>query len=537
MTSSLGLGFQLGSYRIEAVIGGGATSVVFRAKQVRLGTLAAVKVVAPQWSSDQAVRERFLRDVNLAAELDHRNVIPILDADVHEDSLYVVMRYVAGGDLKTLLARTGALDPARAAAVLGPVAGALDAAHARGLVHGNVKPANVLLERSADGSLDHVYLTDFGTAVLAWSASGLTQGGRSGERFDYTSPEQLDGRDVTPRADVYSLGCVLYHALTGRVPFGESFGGAVDAHEAVEPPSSVRRELPPALDKPVLDAMARDPGQRFATCAELMDAFGAALGSRPVELNGPTPAAVVAPPAAVVAPPAAAVAPPTPPTPPTPPAATSASGDGSRRGPRIRLRTAVALGCALLAAVAGYAASTLIGGDADAGPGGTPVGADADADAAVVGSALRAIVAKSLPELRCTVTRAPAGGPVLENAGCSPRKAGAPALRQVTLTLLPTKPALDALFDNARALTPGAAVRTPGDCRPDLPWGGFGRWFRGADLSQLGGRMFCFIPSAAAREPRIVWTVEDSLVLAEASAADSSALGDWWIRRRHLRKP
>lgn len=277
MSESFALGFQLGSYRIDSVIGGGGSSVVFRAKHVRLGTAVAVKVVTPQSGDGPAAQERFLRDVHLAAELDHPNVIPIIDADAHEDSLYVVMRYVPGGDLKTLLARAGALAPDRAAAVLAPVAGALDAAHARGLVHGNVKPANILLQRSGDGRLEHVYLTDFGMAGLAWPASGVTQGARPAERFDYTSPEQVDGRDVTARADVYSLGCVLYHAISGRVPFAEAFGDVVEAQEAVDPPSSVRRELPPALDAPVLHAMARDPSRRYAACGELARAFAAAL--------------------------------------------------------------------------------------------------------------------------------------------------------------------------------------------------------------------------------------------------------------------
>src|SRR4029079_8683937 len=159
MSGSLVIGGQLGNYMIESVVGRGGMSVVYRAVHARLGTPVALKVLAPELSSDDAFRARFLREAKMAAGIDHANVIPIYDTGLHEDSLYIVMRYVAGGDLKTLLSSSGSLEPEQAVAVLMPVARALDAAHTHGLVHRDVKPANVLLQRSPSGEIDHVYLS------------------------------------------------------------------------------------------------------------------------------------------------------------------------------------------------------------------------------------------------------------------------------------------------------------------------------------------------------------------------------------------
>jgi len=279
MTASVGS--VLGSHRLEAVIGAGPAGVVYRATHVRLGRPAAVKVLAPTAGEDEDARARFLEQVTATAGIDHPSVIPILDAGVYEDEAYVAMRYAGGGDLKGLIARVGALDPDLLTAVLGPVAGALDAAHEEGVVHGDVKPSNVLLEWARDGSVRHVYLSDFGMAARVLSDEGLSRVGPLVDRYDYLAPEQVEEGDVGPPADVYALGCVTFHALTGRAPFGGKFGGAVlhgRGPEGVEPPSALRPLLPEAVDDPVLRALEEEPGRRWGAAGDLLRAVGAALG-------------------------------------------------------------------------------------------------------------------------------------------------------------------------------------------------------------------------------------------------------------------
>src|SRR3954447_18454254 len=253
MADSLVIGGQLGNYLIESVIGRGGMSVVYRAVHSRLGTPVALKVLAPELSSDDAFRERFLREAKMAAGIDHPNVIPIYDTGLHADSLYIVMRYVAGGDLKTLLINSGALSAERTGELLRPVARALDAAHGHGLVHRDVKPANILLQRTQGGDVEHVYLSDFGVTKHTTSVSGLTKTGALVGTIDYMAPEQIEGGGVSSQTDVYALGCLFYQCVTGRVPHQrDSEAAALWAHmrEDVEPASNVKPELPPAGGAP-----------------------------------------------------------------------------------------------------------------------------------------------------------------------------------------------------------------------------------------------------------------------------------------------
>jgi serine/threonine protein kinase len=304
MGDNLIVGGQLGSYLIESVIGRGGMSVVYRAQHLRLGTPVALKVLAPELSSADAFRERFLREAKMAAAIDHPNVIPIYDTGIHGDSLYIVMRYVSGGDLKALLKREGPLNPSRAIALLAPIAGALDAAHARGLVHRDVKPANILIEHPAGADFEQVFLSDFGITKHSSSVSGLTGTGALVGTIDYMAPEQIEGREVGPQTDIYALGCVFYQCVTGRVPFDRDSDAAVlwaHMREGILPPSSVRAELPPAFDSVIETALAKDPAERFQSCAELvaagataLDATGtvrvelASLGSPTIDVPTPT---------------------------------------------------------------------------------------------------------------------------------------------------------------------------------------------------------------------------------------------------------
>jgi len=272
------IGSELLGYRIEALLGRGGMGVVYRAWDTRLKRSVALKLVAPELSEDVRFRERLLTESELAASLEHPNVVPIHDAGEVEGQLYIAMRHVEGTDLKSLLREEGALEPKRALALLTQVADALDAAHKRGLVHRDVKPSNVLLD-----SQEHVYLADFGL-----SRRLADEGIPGGQGFSlgtpaYVAPEQIEGGEVDGRADLYSLGCLLYECLTGEVPFRRDSELAVLwAHAQEEPPkASVRNPaLPKAIDAVVARAMAKEPDERYATGAELVGAAREALGLR-----------------------------------------------------------------------------------------------------------------------------------------------------------------------------------------------------------------------------------------------------------------
>jgi serine/threonine-protein kinase len=274
------IGGQLGSYLIESVVGRGGMSVVYRAKHARLSTSVALKVLAPELSSDDNFRERFLREAQMAAAIDHPNVVPIYDMGMHEGSLYIVMRYVSGGDLKALLATTGPLDAEQALALLRPIALALDAAHAHELVHRDVKPGNILIQRALGGEIEHVYLTDFGIAKSS-SISGLTRAGGLIGTVEYMAPEQVGGGKVSAQTDVYALAGVFYECLTGEVPFERELAqGALPPAGPVQPVTAVRPELPSALDGVLVKALSRDSAERYATCEQFLHACGYVLESR-----------------------------------------------------------------------------------------------------------------------------------------------------------------------------------------------------------------------------------------------------------------
>jgi len=241
----------------------------------------ALKVLAPELATDDAFRARFLKESRIAASLNHPNVIPIYDVGSHEDVLYIAMRYVAGADLRAVLKRQHMLAPDQAVLLIGQAARALDAAHRHGLVHRDVKPGNILIEHgSDDDDPDHVYLTDFGISKHTSSHSGLTATGQFIGTIDYIAPEQIKGGPVDGRADVYSLGCVLYECLTGRVPFAKDLDAAVIwAHVEEKPttPTSLRPSLPPGIDDVMDRALAKDPAARYRSCRELAAAASAAL--------------------------------------------------------------------------------------------------------------------------------------------------------------------------------------------------------------------------------------------------------------------
>ena len=211
-------GFRAGSllagYRLQAQVGAGGMAAVFRAHDERLGRLVALKVLAPALAADGAFRRRFIAESRAAAAVDDPHIIPVYEAGEADGVLFIAMRFVAGGDLRGVLEREGVLAPGRAAAFISPVASALDAAHRVGLVHRDVKPANILVDARADRP-DHVYLSDFGVSKGAVSSVSLTGAGHFVGTPDYSAPEQIQGLTVDGRADQYALACVAYQLLTG----------------------------------------------------------------------------------------------------------------------------------------------------------------------------------------------------------------------------------------------------------------------------------------------------------------------------------
>ena len=271
-------GSVLAGFRVESLLGAGAMGTVYLAEETSTGQRVALKLLAPELARDKRFRRRFLRETELAASLRHPHVVPTLRSGEEDGALYLAMAYVDGSDLREVLRREGRLEAARALDLVEQVAEALDAAHAAGLVHRDVKPGNILVTSGPGG--DQAYVCDFGLARHVSSVSSLT-----GERgfvgtIDYVPPEQIEGGTIDGRADVYSLGCVLYESLAGARPFDrESELAVVFAHLNEPPPrlSDLRPELPTAFDDVVASALAKSPDDRYSTCGELAAAARAAL--------------------------------------------------------------------------------------------------------------------------------------------------------------------------------------------------------------------------------------------------------------------
>ncbi|HKP90786.1 MAG TPA: protein kinase [Thermoleophilaceae bacterium] len=285
------IGAEFAGYRIEALLARGGMAAVYRAHDLRLDRTVALKLIALELAQDERFRERFLRESRVAAGIDHQNIVPVYDAGEAEGLLYIAMRYVDDTDLRDLLRGEAPLELDRAAAIASQVASALAAAHKRDLVHRDVKPGNVLLiRRSSPEALDHVYLADFGLAKHASSVSGLTKTGQFVGTVNYTAPEQVEGKPVDGRTDIYALGCVLFECVTGRPPFRKDEDVAVImAHIRERPPlvSDLRADCPPALARVVDKALEKAPADRFQTCEEMVVALRAASSGKPVPATSP----------------------------------------------------------------------------------------------------------------------------------------------------------------------------------------------------------------------------------------------------------
>lgn len=340
-------GDKIAGYRLEEPIGQGGMAVVYRAHDERLDRRVALKLLAPGLAADTAFRTRFIRESRAAAAVDHPNIIPVYDAGDAGGFLYIAMRYVQGGDVRSLLADGQVLSAARTWNIISQVAAALDAAHAHDLIHRDVKPANMLLDAGGrsttsskgdglgDDAHDHVYLSDFGISKQTL-ASHLTSTGQFVGTLDYIAPEQIEAQTVDGRADQYSLACAAYEMLTGEPPFRRDLGLAlINAHISAPPPSllAARPDLPRAAGQVIARAMAKSPAERFASCTDFAANLGRAFRLLPgtPEVSGAGPTRIEARAATGLAAETSAGAVAAPPGPPLAPLATT---DPRGRGPR-----------------------------------------------------------------------------------------------------------------------------------------------------------------------------------------------------------
>jgi serine/threonine-protein kinase len=562
MSTSTRIGSTIAGYRLEALLGRGGMSVVYLAEHLRLGRKVALKLLAPALSQDADFRERFERESRRAAEMDHPNIIPVFDAGEADGVLYIAMRYVKGSDLKSMIEREGALGVGRTLYLLEQAAAALDFAHARDLVHRDVKPANILVEQPSE----NVFLSDFGIVKQTTASRGLTRTGIFVGTVDYAAPEQIEGSGVDARTDVYALGCVLYECLTGRMPFAREGEVAVmHAHLTEAPPhvTAVRADLPTGLNAVIARAMAKNREDRHQSCGELMAAARSAALQRPT--SAPTAhasdAAIAAPTAfaGATAPPAGAVSEPSeaqPTGPPPPPA--SSPGPGRRRFPGW-----VALAAAAAAAAVAAVVVLLLTRDDEQSAAETPPAATqpaatdpaatepaatepaatepaatepaateppattAEPEEAVLANGLEPVVHPEIWQ-DCTVEATPRAG-ATETATCTPPEGETRRFDSIELSLYPDADSLAAAYEEIVAAE--SLQADSGRCNATR-WTGEGTWLHGED--RPGGRRMCFFNDDG--NVVIVWTHEklgqathlDTLGIASRDDTNHAQLFGWW---------
>ena len=368
MSTAPGVGMEFAGYSIERLLGRGGGGLVYLARDLRLARHVALKILSTELADDPRFRERFMRESRLAASIDHPNIIPIYAADEVDGVLFIAMRYVAGTDLRRLLAEEHTLEIERALGITAQIADALDAAHAQGLVHRDVKPGNVLLTaRLSPAAIDHAYLADFGITKHMTTDHSLTGAGQFVGTTDYVAPEQIMGGPLDGRADNYSLACVFYQCLTGAPPFEKDSDVAVIYAHLSDPRPSVtlhRADVPATLDDVVSKAMATSPDDRYPTASAFVAAVRRALQDRAAAASTavspapaatqtvamPAPVSTAEPPTATLASTPLAAAPPAAPAPAYTPAAAPPVVAGSPQARRITILVAV-LVIAVLAAV------------------------------------------------------------------------------------------------------------------------------------------------------------------------------------------
>ncbi|MFV8185175.1 serine/threonine-protein kinase [Streptomyces sp. AF1B] len=286
------IGRQVAGYRIEREIGRGGMAVVYRARDLRLERTVALKLLAPELARNDTFRLRFTHESRAAAAIDHPHIVPVFEAGETDGILYIAMRYVEGSDLRHLLDRRGPLAPAAVLRIAAQIASALDAAHEHGLVHRDVKPGNILVARGTDSDHpEHAYLTDFGLTKKSLSLTGFTSVGQFVGTLDYVAPEQIAGRPVDGRCDVYGLACVVYECLTGRPPFRRDDDMALlwaHQYDRPPPPTELRPDLPPESDAVLTKALAKNPEDRHSSCRAFTTALRNTTTDAPPPEHPPT---------------------------------------------------------------------------------------------------------------------------------------------------------------------------------------------------------------------------------------------------------
>ncbi|HEX3041864.1 MAG TPA: serine/threonine-protein kinase [Solirubrobacterales bacterium] len=283
--AELSVGDEFAGYRIERRLGRGGMGIIYLATEPGLERSVALKLIAPEAAADDVFARRFAEESRIAASIEHPNVVPIYAAGEEDGVPWIAMRFVAGSDLQRRVAREGGLEPADAVSLIAQIGNGLDAIHTAGLVHRDVKPANVLL--SGEAGSEHAYLTDFGVARNVATQSGLTQTGRFVGTLDYVAPEQISGEPIDARVDVYALGCLLFKLLTGEVPFpreGEAARLYAHLHDPPPAPSLHAPAVPMALDDVVVRAMSKSPEDRYPSAGDLGRAAQAALSGTAISI-------------------------------------------------------------------------------------------------------------------------------------------------------------------------------------------------------------------------------------------------------------
>ncbi|MFD3841968.1 serine/threonine-protein kinase [Streptomyces sp. NPDC058642] len=286
------IGRQIAGYRIEREIGRGGMAVVYRARDLRLERTVALKLLAPELARNDTFRRRFTHESRAAAAIDHPHIVPVFEAGETDGVLYIAMRYVDGSDLRHLLDLRGPLVPAVALRIAAQIASALDAAHEHGLVHRDVKPGNILVARGTDSDHpEHSYLTDFGLTKKSLSLTGFTTVGQFVGTLDYVAPEQISGKPVDGRCDVYGFACVVYECLAGRPPFRRDDDMALLWAHQYDDPSPLtesRPDLAPDVDAVFARGLAKSPDARYDTCLAFVAALRAATTGARHGTHAPT---------------------------------------------------------------------------------------------------------------------------------------------------------------------------------------------------------------------------------------------------------
>jgi serine/threonine-protein kinase len=547
MSWDIPIGTQFAGYKITDVLGRGGMSVVYAAEHVSLGRMVALKLLAPQLAMNESFRERFIRESQLAASLDHPNIIPIYDAGEAEGFLYIVMRHVEGPDLRSLIEQEGPLPLGQTLFYMEQVARALDQAHERGLVHRDVKPGNILIAKPAD----RVYLTDFGV-VKETSSRGLTKTGFFLGTFEYAAPEQIEGKPVDGRTDLYALGCVLYECLSGEPPFdAETEGSIIHAHLTESPPklTAKRPDLSLAINDVITTAMAKSKEDRYPSCGEFARAIrNAAFGEDVAR------APLAAPAAAAAAPSSSTTAEPsaTPPSPPTYEMAPTPSAPPGRREPRSFALSArqLLLGGAVLAALiaAAIVAAVLLAGGGNSK--GTTKAGTSGARQTTPSGGLLAALPSDVPTNKCSEKASDHPGG-LHTVECDYTDT---AGRRILLHLddFKSRKFLYATYkdhgvgDEEKAGgQPDPSLRSSTGACSGTEWLGEGTWSHGGGMHEVAGRRACFLvngnskvckPTGAPACSVIVWTLDISNLFQRAvlPSTQHRNLLTWWKFHAHL---